>query len=90
MTKKEFIEALASRTNVTKRQASDMVEAFWDIITESLKNGEPVAFTGIGKFEVRQRAARTGVNPATGAKLQIPATTVPAFKAGKGLKEAVK
>ena len=89
MLKKDLVDKIAS-TGLTKRQAGDALDAVLEAISGSLKNGEPVLLTGFGKFEVRTRAARTGINPKTLAKIQLPATKVPAFKPGKALKSAVK
>lgn len=74
----------------SKSGAKTAVEAIFDIITKQLASGEEVAITGFGTFKVSNRAAREGVNPKTGEKIQIAATTVPKFKAGKALKDAVK
>lgn len=89
MTKDELIEAVA-KVCESKKQASDAVSAALEAITKALSKGEKVALTGFGIFNVSKRAARTGVNPRTGEKIKIAATTVPKFKAGKALKEAVK
>ncbi len=89
MLKKELIDRIAA-TGLTKRQAGDALDAMLEAVADSLKNGEPVLLTGFGKFEVRTRAARTGINPKTLAKIQLPATKVPAFKPGKALKAVVK
>ncbi len=89
MLKQEVIQKIAA-TGLTKRQAADALDAVLEAISGALKNGEPVLLTGFGKFEVRTRAARTGINPKTLAKIQLPATKVPAFKPGKALKSAVK
>ena len=89
MLKKDLIDKIAA-TGLTKRQAGEALEAVLEAIAGSLKHGEPVLLTGFGKFEVRTRAARTGINPKTLAKIQLPATKVPAFKPGKALKSAVK
>jgi nucleoid DNA-binding protein len=89
MLKKDLVEKIA-KTGLTKRQANDALEAVLEAISGSLKKGEPVLLTGFGKFEVRNRAARTGINPKTLAKIQLPASKVPAFKPGKALKAAVK
>lgn len=89
MLKKDLVDKIAS-TGLTKRQAGDALDAVLEAISGSLKNGEPVLLTGFGKFEVRTRAARTGINPKTLAKIQLPETKVPAFKPGKALKSAVK
>lgn len=88
--KSELIEKVASATDLTKKDASAAVEAVFDSITETLSNEEKVQIIGFGTFEVRERAARKGRNPQTGEEIQIPASKVPAFKAGKALKESVK
>lgn len=90
MTKQDLIEAVASRVGLTKADADRAVNAFIDSVSGALARGEKVTVTGFGTFEVRQRAARMGRNPQTGAPLHIPATRSPAFKAGKGLKDAVR
>jgi DNA-binding protein HU-beta len=89
MLKKDLIDRIAD-TGLTKKQAGEALDAMLDAITEALKKGDHVLLTGFGKFEVRTRAARTGINPKTLEKIQLPATKVPAFKPGKGLKTAVK
>ena len=90
MTKQEFVDAVADRTGMTKKDAGDAVEAVLDVITGTLQRGDSVTFTGFGKFSTSDRAARMGVNPRTGAKVHIAATTVPKFSAGSQLKAAVK
>lgn len=90
MLKRDLIEAVASAAGLTKRQATAAVESMIDSITGALKRGDSVLLTGFGKFEVRTRAARTGINPKTLGKINLPATKVPAFKAGKALKMAVR
>ena len=90
MLKKELIEVVAAQTGLTKKAASDAVEAMIKAITDALKKGDSVLLTGFGKFEVRNRAARAGINPKTMEKITLPATKVPAFKAGKALKVAIK
>lgn len=90
MTKMDLIEAVASRSGLTKADAGRAVEAMIDSISGALAKGEKVTVTGFGTFEVRQRAARMGRNPQTGAPLHIAATKTPAFKSGKGLKDAVR
>lgn len=89
MNKAELVESVASRADLSKSDAGDAVEAVFDTITRSLKKGDNVALVGFGTFSVKRRAARTGRNPRTGEPLEIPATNVPGFKAGKGLKDAV-
>ncbi len=90
MNKAEFIEAIAQKTNVTKADAERAVDAFIDIVTSTLKSGGEVVLTGFGTFSARTRKGRTGRNPQTGEKVEIPAMTLPKFKAGKGLKDALK
>ena len=90
MNKTELINAVAERSGLTKKAANDAVEAVLESITSALANGEKVTLVGFGTFEVRERAARKGVNPATGEPIDIPAAKVPAFKAGKALRDAVK
>ena len=90
MTKQDLIEKIATEVDISKKKAGDAIGTMLDGIKLSLENGEKVTFVGFGTFSVAKRAARTGVNPSTGAKINIPATKVPKFKAGKKLKEAVK
>ena len=90
MEKKELIEQAATRSGMTKKEIQNALKAILETIEDSLSKGEPVKFTGFGTFEVRERAAREGRNPATGEKITIPATKVAAFKPGATLKEAVK
>ena len=89
MTKADLITAVAKKAEITKKDADAAITAFIDTITETLKKGEKVQLVGFGSFEVRNRAAREGVNPQTQKKIKIPASKVPAFKAGKALKDAV-
>ena len=88
--KTELVDAVASRAGLSKADADRAVNAFVDAIEGALVRGEKVTVTGFGTFEVRDRAARMGRNPQTGAPLHIPATKSPAFKAGKGLKDTVR
>ena len=90
MLKKDLVDRIAMDADLTKKQAAAAVDSMLDAITGALKTGDTVLLTGFGKFEVRTRAARTGINPKTLEKIDLPATKVPAFKAGKGLKTAVK
>jgi DNA-binding protein HU-beta len=91
MKKDDLVEAVLDTAGLeTKRQAEQAVEAVIDTITQALSRGEEVALIGFGTFRTSKRKARMGVNPKTGEKLHIKATTVPKFKAGKGLKDAVK
>lgn len=90
MGKSEFVGAVADKSDLNKTQAAAAVDAFLEAVTDSLKNGEEVQFTGFGKFSVQQRAARQGINPQTKEKIQIAASKVPKFSAGSQLKAAVK
>ncbi len=90
MNKTELTQALAERTQLSKKDASLAVNTLFELITESLSKGETVQLIGFGNFEVRERAARKGRNPQTGEEIDIAATKTPAFKAGKQLKDAVK
>lgn len=91
MTKQEFVDRVAQKSGLSRREASEAVDAFLDSITDALKGGEEVAFTGFGKFSVQDRAARQGVNPRNPTeRVHIPATKVPKFSAGSQLKTAVK
>ena len=91
MTKSEFIDQVAGKTGLSKRDAGNAVEAVLGTISDTLKSGGDVTFTGFGKFSVQQRAARQGVNPRNpGQKVDIPASTVPKFTAGSALKSAVR
>lgn len=90
MTKDEMIALMADQATITKKQATEALEAFMHGITTQLKQGQKVSFAGFGTFSVSERKARTGRNPQTGATIQIPATKVPVFKAGKNLKEEIK
>ena len=91
MKKQDLVEAVMSAAGLeTKKQAELAVEGLFDAIVKSLSKGEEVAVTGFGTFKVVKRAARAGINPKTGEKIQIAAKTAPKFKAGKLLKEAVQ
>jgi DNA-binding protein HU-beta len=87
--KQELIENIAVSADITKAAAGRALDSVIDSITDSLKGGDSVVLVGFGTFSVRQRAARTGRNPQTGAEIQISAANVPAFKAGKALKDSV-
>ncbi len=90
MTKQEFIQKVGTKSGLSNRDAGKAVDAFLESITETLKSGDSVNFTGFGKFSAAARAARQGVNPRTGERVQIAATTVPKFSAGSQLKAALK
>jgi len=87
--KSELIEAIAASADIPKAAASRALDAMVESVTESLKQGDTVSLVGFGTFSVKERAARTGRNPQTGEPIQISAAKVPAFKAGKALKDAV-
>ncbi|HLM34903.1 MAG TPA: HU family DNA-binding protein [Gaiellaceae bacterium] len=90
MTKQDFIAKVAQKSGLQNREAGKAVEAFMEVVTEGLKSGDTINFTGFGKFSAAQRAARQGVNPRTGERVDIAATTVPKFTAGSQLKSALK
>jgi len=91
MNKAELISYLAEKVGITKKQAEDIVEAFVEVVTNTLKSGGEVTIAGFGSFMAKTRKGRTGVNPQnTSQKIEIPSVTVPKFKAGKGLKDALK
>lgn len=89
MNKAELIEAVADGADISKADATRAVDTVINQITDTLKNGDQVALVGFGTFSVKDRAARTGRNPRTGDPIDIPASKVPGFKAGKALKDAV-
>ena len=91
MTKQEFVDKVADKTGMSRREAADAVEAVLDSITDTLKSGGEINFTGFGKFSTQHRKERQGVNPRNPTeKVTIPAATVPKFSAGSSLKTAVK
>ncbi|ARG96737.1 MULTISPECIES: HU family DNA-binding protein [Legionella] len=90
MNKSELIEAIASGSGVTKADASRVLETFMMTVTDALKRGDQVVLPGFGSFSTGNRSARTGRNPQTGATIEIKASRVAKFKAGKSLKEAVQ
>lgn len=91
MNKAELIDKIAEKVGVAKKQAEDMINAFEELVISTLKAGQEVTLTGFGTFQAKHRAARMGVNPQKpGEKIQIPAVTVPKFKAGKSFKDALK
>jgi DNA-binding protein HU-beta len=89
MNKSDLIDAIAKETGLTKADAGRGLEAGIKAITKALKKGDTVSLVGFGTYSVRHRAARTGRNPRTGETIKIKASKVPAFKAGKALKDAV-
>ena len=90
MNKSELIKSIAAKAELSQKDAGAALDALISSITEALKAGENASLLGFGSFEVRTRAAREGRNPTTGEKVMIPAAKVPGFRAGKGLKDAVK
>lgn len=90
MTKDEMIAYMAENSGISKKQATDALQAFMDGVTKQLKKDTKVSFSGFGTFAVSHRKARAGRNPQTGETIQIPASKVPVFKAGKRLKESIK
>lgn len=90
MTKTDLISAVAEKTGVTKKDAGAILDALIDEIIGAVKKGDRVQLVGFGTFELRERAARTGLNPQTKEQIEIPASKAPAFKAGKAFKDAVK
>ncbi len=89
MTKKEIVEAVSANAGVSKKDTAAVIDSLLAAITDAVVKGESVQFVGFGTFESRKRNARVGKNPANGEKIDIPASTVPAFKAGKAFKDAV-
>ena len=89
MNKTELVAAIADKTELSKKDSEKALKAFIDVVGEELKKGEKIQLVGFGTFEVTERAARTGKNPRTGEAIQIAASKVPAFKAGKALKDVV-
>ncbi|PCK07831.1 MAG: DNA-binding protein HU [Alteromonadaceae bacterium] len=89
MNKSELVEAIAGSADITKAAAGRALDAMTETIAEALKAGDQVVLVGFGTFAVKERAARTGRNPQTGEPLEIAAATIPNFKAGKALKDAV-
>lgn len=90
MRKPELAAAIAEKTELSKEKASEVITVITEQIAQALSKGDSVSLIGFGTFEVRNRSARQGKNPRTGEPIQIAAAKVPAFKAGKGLKDAVK
>lgn len=90
MNKTDLVAVVASKSGLSKKDADAAVTAFADAVIEELKKGEKVQIVGFGTFEPRTRAARKGVNPQTGEEIDIAASVVPAFKAGKAFKDAIR
>ena len=89
MNKAEVVAAIAEKTELSKKDTEKALKAFVDVVTEELKKGEKIQMVGFGTFEVSERAAREGRNPANGQPMQIAASKAPKFKAGKALKDAI-
>ena len=89
MNKTELIEAIAKESKLSKKDAEAALSAYTTVVTKALRKGDKVTLVGFGTYEVRKRAARTGKNPQTGETIKIAAAKIPAFKPGKGLKDAV-
>lgn len=90
MNKADLIDAMAKKANLTKADAGRALDAMTGAVAKALKKGDSVSLVGFGTFSVKNRAARMGRNPATGATIRIKASKTPAFKAGKGFKDAIK
>ena len=90
MNKADLVSMMAAKSNLTKKDSESALNAFVETVQAALKKGEKIQLVGFGTFEVRQRAARTGINPRTKEEIKIPATKAPVFKAGKALKESCK
>ena len=89
MNKTELVAAIADQAELSKKDAEKALKAFTDVVADELKKGGKVQLVGFGTFEVRERSARQGRNPQTGKTVEIPASKVPAFKAGKAFKDAI-
>ena len=90
MTKTDLVSAVAEKASLTKKDAGAVLDALIEEIIGAVKKGDRVQLVGFGTFELRERAARTGLNPQTKEQIEIPASKAPAFKAGKAFKDAVK
>lgn len=90
MNKADLVTKMAEKSELSKKDAEKALNSFVASVEEALSNGEKVQLVGFGSFEIRQRAARKGINPQTKKEITIPATKVPVFKVGKALKDAVK
>ena len=88
--KKVIAETVAEKHNLTKKESSEIVDLVFDTVAEALKDGAKVDIAGFGKFEVKTRASRTGINPQTKETIEIPSSKVPGFKASKSLKDLVR
>lgn len=89
MNKNELIRAIANNAGITLKDAGTALDGFIAAVTKGLKNGEKIQISGFGSFEIKEKAAREGVNPRTGEKIKIAATKIPAFKFGKAYKDSL-
>ena len=89
MNKSELVSAIATKADLSKKEAEAALKAFTEVVAEELVKGDKIQLVGFGTFEVSERAARTGRNPQTGKEMKIAASKAPKFKAGKALKDAV-
>lgn len=89
MNKNELTSAIVAKTGLSRKNCEAAINAFVSTVSDALKNGEKVVLVGFGTFDVRERAARDGINPATKEKIRIPASKAPVFRAGKVLKEYI-
>lgn len=90
MNKSELVYEVTNRLVVTRKEAEDVIDCFLDLIAENLANGDKVVLSGFGTFEIRNRVSRSGVNPRTGERIDIPCQKTPAFKVGKILKDKLR
>ncbi|MBD3299786.1 MAG: DNA-binding protein [Candidatus Moranbacteria bacterium] len=90
LNKNDVVSEVAQKTGQSKKDTAETIEVLLNVVTDNIKNGRKVNFTGFGSFVVRKRKGRQGHNPRTGEKMEIPAVNVPKFKAGAVLKQAVK
>ena len=90
MNKKELAEVIAEKFDLTKIKSNEIVDTVFESMVDALADGQKVEISGFGKFEVKTRAARTGINPQTKETIDIPASNTPSFKASKNLKDRVK
>lgn len=90
MNKSEFIAAIAAKADLKKSDAEAFYNSFVDVVVETLQSGDKIQLIGFGNFEVKERAAKEGINPSTREKIQIAACKAPSFKAGKAFKELIK
>ena len=90
MNKSELVYEVTNRLDVTRKEAEDVIDCFLDLIAENLANGDKVVLSGFGTFEIRNRVSRSGVNPRTGERIDIPCQKTPAFKVGKILKDKLR